>query len=338
MSTIAQVARSAGVSTATVSRVINAPSLVRPDTAERVQSAMQELDYTPQPPAKRRGPKAHLHFPLQHKTVALVWTRGVEPSSTITGQHMQEAAAKALQRHRISLITTFLDAGDELPDTIVAGRVDGLLLVGPEPEPEIVETLRTLPSVWLLYNGSRAWGDRVQPDHRGIGRQSIDYLITAGSRHPVCLTNSSRPDQNAYYSERADAFRQFAEMHGIEPVLIGASTPPATDEADKAQQARDMVAETLAQCPKVDGIFVANGLGHYVHGELLRNGVRPIRDVPLVAGDLEVVARHLDPPPVTIDIHSPVLGRLAVELLLTRLSHPEAPRVRQLVCADLLIP
>lgn len=338
MSTIAQVARSAGVSTATVSRVINDPSLVRPDTVKRVQSAMRKLDYTPQPPAKRRGPKAHLHFPLQHKTVALVWTRGVEPSSTITGQRMQEAAAKALQRHRISLITTFLDAGDELPDAIVAGRVDGLLLVGPEPEPEVAETLRALPSVWLLYNGSRAWGDRVQPDHRGIGRQSTDYLVAAGSRHPVCITNCSRPDRNDYYAERADAFRQFAVMHGLDPVLIGTSTPYAPDEAGKAQQACDMVAEALAQRPRVDGVFVANGLGHYVHGELLRSGIRPMQDIPLVAGDAEAVARHLDPPPVTIDIHSSVLGRLAVELLLTRLSHPKAPRVRQLVCADLAIP
>jgi DNA-binding LacI/PurR family transcriptional regulator len=178
----------------------------------------------------------------------------------------------------------------------------------------------------------------VQPDHRDIGRQSIDYLIAAGARRPVCLTNSSHPNRSEYYAERADAFRQFAAMHGLVPVLIGADTPPRLDEAGKARQARDTVAEALALRPRVDGIFVANGLGHYVHGELLREGIRPMDDIPLVAGDLEVMSRHLDPPPVTIDIHSAVLGRLAVELLLTRLSHPEAPRVRQLVSADLVVP
>src|SRR6476646_8279627 len=52
---IVDVARIAEVSTATVSRVLNAPGSVRGETADRVHAAMQRLGYSP--PAVRRGPK-----------------------------------------------------------------------------------------------------------------------------------------------------------------------------------------------------------------------------------------------------------------------------------------
>jgi len=338
MPTIADVAKLAKVSSATVSRVINEPKLVRPDKLKRVQAAIRKLKYKPLPPGLRRGPKTSLSFPLQHRTVALVWTGSAGASSTATGQDMHRSAAQALQRHQISLLSSFIGDGAELPAAINAGRVDGLLLVGPEPEAEAAEVLRKLPSVWLLYKGSRTWGDRVQPDHRGIGRMSLDYLLEAGSKHPVCMTNASRPDRSDYYAERADAFRQFAEMHGIEPVLLGGDTPPAEDEAGGARQAKEMVAQALSRRPRADGVFVATGLGHYVHGELLRRGVTPMKDIPMVAGDVESIDRHLDPMPVTVDIHADELGRLAVNLLLLRLLHPGAQRVRQLVGADLVIP
>ena len=63
-----------------------------------------------------------------------------------------------------------------------------------------------------------------------------------------------------------------------------------------------------------------------------------MRDVLLVAGDRAVVQRHLDPTPFLIDIKPRAIGQLAVQLLLTRLSMPDAPRITQLVEPELILP
>src|SRR3954454_25154627 len=82
---ISRVAKLAGVSTATVSRVMNRRSLVSDETVQKVQHAMKRAGYRPAPPAERRGPKAKLHLPLRHNTIAFFRTAGRQPAQTLTG-------------------------------------------------------------------------------------------------------------------------------------------------------------------------------------------------------------------------------------------------------------
>ncbi|MBP6508671.1 MAG: LacI family DNA-binding transcriptional regulator, partial [Opitutaceae bacterium] len=63
---IAEIARKAKVSPATVSRVINQPHLVAPDRLSRVQAVMSAVNYAPTPLHRRRGPKSRLALPPIH--------------------------------------------------------------------------------------------------------------------------------------------------------------------------------------------------------------------------------------------------------------------------------
>ena len=63
-----------------------------------------------------------------------------------------------------------------------------------------------------------------------------------------------------------------------------------------------------------------------------------MRDVIFIAGDKEHCPQHLDPVPVKVDVHSQAIGRMAAELLLWRLTNPQAPFVTQLVQPALVVP
>jgi DNA-binding LacI/PurR family transcriptional regulator len=78
-------------------------------------------------------------------------------------------------------------------------------------------------------------------------------------------------------------------------------------------------------------IHYASDLGPYVHIELTKLGIIPIKDVCMFAGDANICAQFpLSPAPVPIRIFSKNIGQQAVELLLQRIKNPDMP---QLTCA-----
>src|SRR3954462_12623909 len=106
---LVKVAKAAGVSAATVSRVLNRGSMVSQETARKVRAAMKTVGYRPAPPAERRGPKARLDLPLRHNPVGVLWPAGRQPAQTLTGIGLLEGASAALRRHRVSLVVDYLD-------------------------------------------------------------------------------------------------------------------------------------------------------------------------------------------------------------------------------------
>jgi LacI family transcriptional regulator len=334
---LSQVAKVAGVSPATVSRVLNRGTSVSRETTQKVRQAIKSVGYRPAPPAERRGPKARMHLPLRHNAIAFLWTAGRIPAQTLTGIGLLEGASTALRKHRVSVVVDYLDDPADLPPLIASEKLDGLLLHGPEPDAALVARLRRFPIVWLLSPGSRVWGDRVQPDHRLVGRQAFDFLA-AKSKSLSCITY--KPGQAGYefYSERADAFAQLARLRQVPLTTLGADIDPPRDDAGRFKAAETLVTEFSKLSPRPDGLFVANELGSYVHDQLRQRRIRPMRDVTLICGDKEHCPQHLDPVPVKVEVHSQSIGRLAAELLLWRLTNPSAPFVTQLVQPALIVP
>jgi LacI family transcriptional regulator len=334
---LSQVAKVAGVSPATVSRVLNRGTSVSRETAQKVRQAIKSVGYRPAPPAERRGPKARMHLPLRHNAVVFLWTAGRIPAQTLTGIGLLEGASTALRKHRVSVVVDYLDDPADLPPLIASEKLDGLLLHGPEPDAALATRLRRFPIVWLLSPGSRVWGDRVQPDHRLVGRQAFDFL-SATSKTLACITY--KPGQTGYefYSERADAFAQLARLRLVPLMTLGAEIDPPRDDAGRFKAAELLVAEFSKISPRPDGLFVANELGSYVHDQLRQRRIRPMRDVTIICGDKEHCPQHLDPVPVKVEVHSQSIGRLAAELLLWRLTNPSAPFVTQLVQPALILP
>jgi LacI family transcriptional regulator len=332
-----QVAKVAGVSPATVSRVLNRGTSVSRETAQKVRQAIKSVGYRPAPPAERRGPKARMHLPLRHNTIAFLWTAGRTPAQTPTGIGLLEGASTALRKHRVSVVVDYLGDPADLPPLIASEKLDGLLLHGPEPDAGLAGKLRRFPVVWVLSPGSRVWGDRVQPDHRLVGRQAFDFLAPK-SKSLACMTYRPALVGYEFFAERADAFAQRCRLYGMPLATLGAEIEQPHDDAGRFKAAEAMVAAFAKVSPRPDGLFVANELGSYVHDQLRQRKIRPMRDVTLICGDKEHCPQHLDPVPVKVEVHSHSIGRLAAELLLWRLTNPSAPYVTQLVQPALIVP
>ena len=360
---IVRIAKLAGVSTATVSRVLNERDVVSDATVAKVRQAMKHIGYQPPPPGSRRGPKAHLHAQLQHRAIAFLWTAsekpvlqrngdvfpkettdtfswpgGEEPAETLTGHALLQGAAAALRKHRISLTVDYLYHPGCLPAVVENQRVDGLVLHGPEPEESLVAKLRQIPSVWLLSSGATTWGDRVQPNHRAVGRKSLEYFASKNCRNVCCITYRPTGQGIRYHTDRANAFGLHAQMRQISCVMLGADMDEPVDSQGLFAMAEALVGQFLKLTPRPDGLFVANNLGYYIHEHLRRRGVEPMKDVLYICGDREVVYQHMEPEPAKIDIHSHDIGQLAVELLIVRLANPDVPPINLMVEPTLIIP
>lgn len=333
---ITSVAQAAGVSIATVSRVLNNPHLVNPGTVLKVEEAMRTLNYRVAPTGERRGRKTQSRGRLQHNTVVFLWTGGRPSSTTLTGVDMLQGASAALRRHQVNLVADYLDVEGRLPAALAGGEVDGVLLHGPEPAPEIAERLKKLPVVWLLSPGSRSWGDRVRPDHQRLGMDALNFLHAKGCENVACVTYMDHLP--SFFSRRAAAFGYQAAKMGVNCTLLGQKGTEPADPASRFRIAAAVADEFAALNPRPDGLFVANELGGYLHEQFVRRGLRPMTDFLMIAGDRDFAPQHLEPEPIMVNVHGVDLGRMAVDMLLWRLENPGVASVTQLLTSTLTLP
>jgi DNA-binding LacI/PurR family transcriptional regulator len=172
---IRDVARLAGVSRQTVSRVINNHPSLRPETRDRVQAVIDQLSYRPNPIARALGGS-------RSRTIGVLASRGTQwgPSAAIQG--IEQAAREA---GHIVIITN-LDSTD--PSSIrealalhVEHRIDGLVIIAPQARTlnEIDELALEIPYVMLH---SRAEGDEHElfVDQVAGARSATRHLLDLG--------------------------------------------------------------------------------------------------------------------------------------------------------------
>lgn len=335
---ITAVAQEAKVSTATVSRVINEREVVKPATSKRVWAVIEKLGYVPSSRSNSFAGKRFRVIPWQHRTVIFLWTAGHEGGAdTETGHDLQAGAAAAVRQHGVSMLVDYLTPDATLPPIIASGKIDGILLHGPSIPVPLENQLRKFPAVWLFYQGSHDWGDRVEPDHRLTGRKALEYLISQGCRN-LCVVTHTAGKISDFSTERADAFQQFARYHSVPCRVLGEELPVTTTKSERFIQAGQVVSDFCALSPRPDGMFIASDVAEYMYEHLYRRGLTPMKDVLIVGGDREGMAQHRESPFVGIDISAYEIGQLAVQLLGDRLCLPTVPRIRHLVEPKLIIP
>lgn len=337
---IVKIADKAGVSYATVSRVINGRSGVSEQTAEKVRQVIRDLGYTPPPPSQRRGPNAAGRPGVRHGTLALLWTCSRDASMNSVANSLLHGATQAATRHGLNLVVDHIADSRQLPPLVETGKVDGVLLHGPEPDPETTEKLRHYPVVWLLSSGSNQWGDRVQPDNEAIAELALETLVERGHKQLACISSRPGSGSSAYW-KRALAFQEAAERRGLHSVLQTEDhVAVRPDSVERSGDADAMARRLLALEPRPSGVFVANDLMIRLHHALLRQGVRPNQDIQIVCCNRENLwAVGVEPSPLVISIQSESIGHIAVEHVLWRLANQDhSGRMRILVGPKLLDP
>ncbi|MEA2068411.1 MAG: LacI family DNA-binding transcriptional regulator [Verrucomicrobiota bacterium] len=336
--TIREIAEKAGVSTATVSRMINENGFVSTETRKKIQATIEETGYDPS--LRKRRKESGLSSQLKHRNIAMLWTGGNDPQLTNTGQSMMLGITEALRQIGGSLTVDYIDSTEHIPQILMDGKLDGVLIHGPTPSPSICEHLEKIPVIWLLQAGSVDFGDRVQPDHAFAGKTACEHLIQQGCRNLCCMSHTPPATHSPYWKSRADHFSRHADLNNIHCTLLDLPEPTIseTKPSEDRDSAKKLVDSFMQLSPKPDGLFVANNLGVHIHAELLNRGIVPMKNLPMIAGDANVCAQHMDPEPIKIRVFSQQIGRLAVESLLLRIRTPDMPLLTHSLKPKLILP
>lgn len=338
---IVHIARRAGVSTATVSRVLNDIPGVRLETQKQVRAAVAELNYVV--PAVKRGPKPGKNrrerTARKHNTLAVLaigdsmeWLQ-LPVMAAAVGGITQAARQNGLK----VLLEEMVDPTK--PTTSVTGKeVDGavVFLSSNIKTADFQAALKTVqqhvPIVWAMGGDAGVTEvDHVIPDDRAIARLAFNYLREQGCERLAFLTASPKW---AMMRNRGQFFGSIAHDAGVawSAYIVSADPRDADLFGPRTVVEPDMkkLIDRLATAsPRPTGLFIGNdATTAWVHPMLLERGVTPGKDITLVSCDNEKSSlAGLTPKPVSIDIGSVEVGAVAVRRLSFRIEHPDDPPV-----------
>lgn len=322
--TLDEVAKVAGVSKSTVSRVINNSSRVAPEVSRLVLDAMQKMGY--QVPARRPGPKAAGRKGIRTGNILLLML-GASAGEQFLGRGYPELLDGIENTTRdcgLKLIFSGIDPGGVIPAALDEDEVDGVLLFGRSTflSEAARSRLRDIPTVGLMrgFDEIRSHIDRVLYDNAMVGPIAADYLARRGHR---CVGFWSIDPLHPAFIPRLRDFTKAAQDRGLEVVPLVAEHKPETFRQELAQY--QAISERLAAAPRrVTGLFVAADyqLPQLYHTLELK-GIVPGKDVDFISCDnASFFLDHLAPRPASIDINLKLVGRRGVEQLLWRMANP----------------
>jgi LacI family transcriptional regulator len=289
---IGDVAQLAGVSPATVSRVLNGSGAVSSERAARVREAAAELGYTPSGPARALR---------QQRT--RVWAAIVadieNPFFTAMVRGMEDVALD--EGHRLVLGNSDEDLEKEAAylDIAVAEQMAGVVIAVASAKDSRLDVLleRGIPVVAVDRRPKRHGDDvdSVVVDNELGARQATDHLLTGGARRVACITG---PTRVSTASERLAGYQRALRDHGVAP------DADLVRRADFREDGGYAATRSLLSARrKPDALFVANNLmtlgavravneaGLRVPDDLLLVGFDDAPWTTLVSPQLTVVAQ-----------------------------------------------
>jgi LacI family transcriptional regulator len=309
MPSIEDVAKLAGVSTATVSAVVNDRDIVKPRTKKRVLEAMRELNYEPNFYAQTlaRG---------RSKTIGIIISDILNPFFAEIAQIVQENALRRGYQVLISVTDFSIERLHNALRHMIGMRIDGILIMTSEMDDVALKMVqeRNLPAVFEDVGTVNATTSNLCIDYSGGIYRAVRCLVELGHRKIMYVQSppaSLQVDQVLSHRLRAKAFEDaIARFPGvIGHKFDGSGRIPFQAGIDNARQ--------ILQEFDVTGI-VANADPHAVG--MLRGFQRCGKvipdDVSIIGFDNSIVCEYTDPPLASVNISRKEIAGSAVESLL----------------------
>ncbi|HKE19402.1 MAG TPA: LacI family DNA-binding transcriptional regulator [Kofleriaceae bacterium] len=312
--TLEAVASLAGVSRATVSRVVNGSPKVSPAAQEAVTEAIGALGYVPNRAARSL---------VTRRTDTLVLIVHERPDTVFEDPffaRVLRGVNAALDATELQLV--LLQArGDRQRERALRyvgnGHVDGVLLIslhGDDPMPAAI-TAAGIPLVVMGRPLSGERGDYVDADNAAGGHEAVRHLVAAGRR---CLATVTGSLDMSVGRDRLSGYVEAVRAAAM-PAAAGRVAHGDFTEASGHRAMKLLVEATT----DIDGVFVASDLMALGALRALRElGRRVPDDVAVVGFDDAPLAAYADPPLTTVRQPVERLGQEMVRLLLDRLSEP----------------
>ena len=321
MASLKDVAKLANVSLMTVSRALNTPERLKPETLARVQAAIAETNYVPDLSAKKiRGARATPS------------TIGVLALDTVTTPFSVEITLSIEETARAHGWNSFVvnmfsdDRPEAVVDLLLSHRPDGIIFttMGLRQVP-LPEKLLTLPCVLANCESlSQPVASYIPDDEQGQ-YDAVKALLAAGYRRPLCL---HLPASQPATIRRRRGLERACREAGIEPDHLSHSYMGQGDE-----HYHDIPAVVLAHIregkPGFDSVICGNDrIAFMVYQTLLGQGLRIPQDVAVVGYDNMVGIGDLFLPPLsTVQLPHYDIGRLSALHIIHGDNHRETRKV-----------
>ncbi|MBM3715137.1 MAG: LacI family DNA-binding transcriptional regulator [Actinobacteria bacterium] len=306
---IADVARAAGVSPATVSLVLNdAESRISSETKDRVRRVADEVGYSPNPIARSLRTRVT-------GTIGLVSDRIA--TTPFAGRMLAGAQEVARENSRLVILVD-TDGHPEIESdaisTLVNHRVDGMVYASMYHR--VIPAPAGLPAgtVFLDCRPENGGYPAVVPDDYAGGRAAAQELVDAGHQR-IAYIDDGDDDRPIAAQLRLEGYRDVLVEAGITPdpaLRVFAQTSAAGGQAAIAGLM------SLPEEQRPTGVFafndrIAAGVVMWAH----RHGLRIPEDLSVVGyDDQQLIAAELDPPLTTVSLPHAAMGRWAMEVAL----------------------
>ncbi|SEG28715.1 HTH-type transcriptional repressor PurR [Vibrio hangzhouensis] len=308
MATIKDVARLAGVSTTTVSHVINKTRFVAEATQEKVMAAVDELNYAPS--AVARSLKCN-----STKTIGMLVTQ----STNLFFSEVIDGVESYCYRQGYTLILCntggVYEKQRDYIRMLAEKRVDGILVMCSDLTEELLEMLdrqSDIPKVIMDWGPESSQADKIIDNSEEGGYLATKFLIENGHTDIACLSGHL---EKAVCQERIVGYKRALAEAGIEMkedrILEG------NFECDTAVIAANRIA---AMEDRPTAIFCFNdtmALG--LMSRLQQLGVNVPEDISVIGYDNIELAEYFSPPLTTIHQPKRRVGKNAFEILLERI-------------------
>ncbi|BFT74725.1 LacI family DNA-binding transcriptional regulator [Paenibacillus sp. P36] len=325
--TIDDVAKMAGVSKTTVSRILNGNySQATEETKEKVLKIIRDMNYRPNPMA--RGLKQ-----MRTNIIGIVlsnlsnpfWSRvleGVEDTCRLSGYSLMVCNSNEDSEREAELI-----------DGLQMRQVDGIIVNPTVNNRELFTEIVNKKYPLLVINRriSDLEVDDVVVDNVQGARLAVEHFIQMGRRNLVSFVY--QPEGISTWQERIFGFTEAIRENGLE--VTDQTVIQVVNASGKAKAA---VIDYFKQKPNVDAVFSTNNM---MTLEILEGfkelGIQVPGQISLIGYDETVWAKHLNPPLTTIEQPAYEMGRIAAKNLIQRISSKAVRKPKHVVLKPNLI-
>jgi LacI family transcriptional regulator len=333
--TLYDVARLAGVSTATVSRVVHGQDRVADSTRARVRAIIDQLGYVPDGAAQSLSRRQKHIIGLVGVERLAPHQYDIESMSLLFYDEILRGVEQRIRYHNWSLLIAYLreDSTDDLRRLqSLSGKVDGLLIgEGIVPSADLARLAERLPVVVVAGDPAEQAADVVTADNRAGSAALASHLVEVHGRRRIFHVDGppSAPDAK----ERRLALNEVIQAHhGV--ALVGShsgrfSVQSGEEAGEKLLADRDALPDAVVCANDQMAIGVLQALA--------RGGVRVPEELSVTGFD-DIFPGSLFEPALTT-VHQPMrlLGERACARLLDRITQPELPTQVELLPTDLVL-
>ncbi len=316
---IEDVAREAGVSSATVSRVLNHPALVRPELRDKVARAIAKLSYTRDSAGRALKSGRMRTIGAVVPTLGLsIFADGIEALQnrlSEAGYTLLIGNAQYDQQRELQEMRSLLERG-----------IDGAALVGGSHSPELRELIRQagVPVITTYVSKASNGMPAIGIDNEAATRELTRYLLDIGHLSFGIIANV--PPSND---------RSRSRLTGVQKALMQAGIEPKPTQIIKADhslaQGRSAFRQLITDHPEITAVIcTTDTLAIGAAAEARNLGFKVPQHLSITGFDDIEIASQVDPPLTTVGVPAGEIGRGAADYLINAISGLSVPKNIQL--------